>query len=255
MTEVLSTLSIPDVLSTLSIPDVLSAWSIPEEIRSYLAVLGLLLCWKLHGIEARRKKAVISQFYICLSRNDPATCDRCRMAHMHVFRGRMPREVGLRIHCSNRLGCRCALIPITRQWPIAKRLRRQARRKKGALPLSEQDLQALLHEDASLSDDDRLTETVVLAMLAEKTRPEAALQAYREAIAQDPEPSIALQQAAAYIGMAEILEQSGDVKEALQVTRDFLKAFSKKDRYYQLTKPQYNGMLARQKRLVRQLLQ
>jgi len=55
--------------------------------------------------------------------------------------------------------------------------------------------------------------------------------------------------------MAEILEQSGDVKEALQVTRDFLKAFSKKERYYLLTKPQYNGMLARQKRLVRQLLQ
>src|SRR5712691_866750 len=245
MTEVLSTLSIPDVLSAWSIPDMLSTLSIPEEIRSYLAVLGLLLCWKLHGIEARRKHAVISQFYICLSRNDPTTCDRWRM----------PREVGLRIHCSNRLGCRCALIPITRQWPIAKRLRRQVRRKKGALPMSEQDLQALLREDASLSDDDRLTETVVLAMLAEKTKPEAALQAYREAIAQDPEPSIALVQAAAYIGVAEILEQSGDVKEALQVTRDFLKAFSKKERYYLLTKPQYNGMLARQKRLVRQLLQ
>ena len=244
-----------DLLPTLGMPDVLSAVIIPEEVRSYLAVLGLLLCWKLHRFDVRRRRAVISQFYICLSRNDPQTCDRCRMAHMHVFRGRMPREVGLRIHCSNRLGCRCALIPITRQWPIAKRLRRQVRRKKGALPLSEQDLQALLHEDASLSDDDRLTETVVLAMLAEKTRPEAALQAYREAIAQAPEPSIALLQAAAYIGMAEILEQSGDVKEALQVTRDFLKAFSKKERYYLLTKPQYNGMLARQKRLVRQLLQ
>ena len=237
--------------------DLLSTLIIPEEVRSYVAVLGLLLCWKLHAyaMEVRRRRAFASRLYICLSENDPQTCTRCRMAHLHVYSERMPREVGLRIRCSNRLGCRCALIPITRQWPIAKRLRRQVRRKKGALPLSEQDLQALLHEDASLSDDDRLTETVVLAMLAEKTRPEAALQAYREAIAQDPEPSIALLQAAAYIGMAEILEQSGDVKEALQVTRDFLKAFSKKDRYYQLTKPQYNGMLARQKRLVRQLLQ
>src|SRR6059036_1760245 len=167
-----------DLLPTLGMPDVLSAVIIPEEVRSYLAVLGLLLCWKLHRFDVRRRRAVISQFYICLSRNDPQTCDRCRMALMHVFRGRMPREVGFRIHCSNRLGCRCALIPITRQWPIAKRLRRQVRRKKGALPLSEQDLQALLHEDASLSDDvrDRLTETVVLAMLAEKTKPEAALQ-------------------------------------------------------------------------------
>src|SRR5881628_3790697 len=235
--------------------DLLSALIIPEEVRSYLAVIGLLLCWKLHALELRRRRAVTSQFFICLSENDPQTCTQCRKAHLHVYSGPMAREVGLRIHCSNRLGCRCALIPITRQWPIAKRLRRQVRRKKGALPLSEQDLQALLHEDASLSDDDRLTETVVLAMLAEKTRPEAALQAYREAIAQAPEPSIALLQAAAYIGMAEILEQSGDVKEALQITRDFLKAFSKNERYYLLTKPQHNGMLARQKRLVRQLLQ
>src|SRR2546428_6702756 len=93
------------------------------------------------------------------------------MAHMHWCRGRMAWEVGLGIHCSNRLGWRCALIPITRQWPIAKRLRRQVRRKKGALPLSEQDLQALLREDASLSDDDRLTETVLRAMVAGKTRP------------------------------------------------------------------------------------
>ena len=244
-----------DVLSTLNIPDVLSTLNIPEEIRNYLAILGLLLCWKLHGIEVRRKRAIISQLYICLSRNDPETCDRCRMAHLNVFSGRMAREVGLRIHCSNPLGCRCALIPITLQWPVAKRLRRQVRRKRGSLPLSEEDLQDLLREGGSLSDHDRLTETVLLAMLAEKTNPEAALQAYREAIAEDPETSIALLQAAAYIRMAEILEQSGDVREALQVTRDFLKAFSEKERYYLLTKPQYNGMLARQKRLVRQLLQ
>src|SRR5205807_8477984 len=178
------------------------------------------LCWKLHRFEVRRKRAVISQFYICLSRNDPQTCDRCRMAHMHVFRGRMPREVGFRIHSSNRLGCRCALIPITRQWPIAKRLRRQIKRgKSGAHQLSDQDLHALLDGGESLNNHDRLAQTVLRAMLAEETNPEAAIQTYRQTIAQAPEASLALQQAAAYMRLARILERSGDFKGALQVTR------------------------------------
>src|SRR5438093_13469968 len=95
-----------DLLPTLGMPDVLSAVIIPEEVRSYLAVLGLLLCWKLHRFDVRRRRAVISQFYICLSRNDPQTCDRCRMAHMHVYRGRMPSEVGFSILYSTYLRSR-----------------------------------------------------------------------------------------------------------------------------------------------------
>ena len=65
--------------------DLLSTLSIPEEIRSYLAVLGLLLCWKLHGIEARRKKAVISQFYICLG--DARFLDRQYTVFGHTVEG------------------------------------------------------------------------------------------------------------------------------------------------------------------------
>jgi hypothetical protein len=38
------------------------------------------------------------------------------------------------------------------------------------------------------------------------------------------------------------------------VTRAFQKAFSKKERYCLLTKPQYNGLKARHKRLIGQLL-
>ena len=234
--------------------DLLATLIIPEEVRSYLAILGLLLCWKLHAIEIRSGRAVASQLYICFSENDPQTCTRCRMAHLCVYSGRMPREVGFRIHCSNRHGCRCALIPITRQWPVAKRLKRQIG-KSGSLRLSDQDLDALLHAEGRLSDHDRLAQTVLRAMLAEETKPEAALQTYRHAIAQAPEASIALLQAAAYTRLARILERSGDLKEALQVTRAFLKAFSEKERYYLLTKPQYNGMLARQNRLIRRLLQ
>src|SRR5207244_12815658 len=100
-----------------SMTDVLSALISPEEVRSYLAVIGLLLCWKLHALELRRRRAVTSQFFICLSENDPQTCTQCRKAHLHVYSGPMAREVGLRIHCSNRLGCRCALIPIHRPCP------------------------------------------------------------------------------------------------------------------------------------------
>ena len=233
--------------------DLLATLIIPEEVRSYLAVLGLLLCWKLHAIEVRSGRAVASQLYICLSENDPQTCTRCRMAHLCVYSGRMPREVGFRIHCSNHLGCRCALIPITRQWPVARRLKRRIG-KSGSLQLSDQDLDVLLHAEGRLSDHDRLAQTVLRAMLAEETKPEAALQTYRHAIAQAPEASIALLQAAAYTRLARVLERSGDFKEALQVTRAFLKAFSEKERYCLLTKPQHNGMLARQNRLIRRLL-
>jgi hypothetical protein len=91
-------------------------------------------------------------------------------------------------------------------------------------------------------------------MLAEETKPEAALQTYRQVIAQAPETTIALQQAAAYMRLARILERSGDFREALQVTRACVKEFSEKERYVLLTKPQYNGMVARQSRLIRQHL-
>lgn len=238
--------------------DLLSTLIIPEEVRSYLAVVGLLLCWKLHAyaMEVRRRRAFTSRLYICLSENDPATCTRCRMSHLHVYSERVPREVGLRIHCSNRLGCRCALIPISRQWPVAARLRRQIKRAKSAShQLSEQDLNALLDEEGKLSKHDRLAQTLLRAMLAEETKPEAAIQTYRQIIAQAPETSIALQQAAAYMRLARILERSGDLGEALQVTRACVKAFSEKERYIHLTKPQYNGMLARQSRLIRGVLQ
>ena len=69
--------------------DLLSALIIPEEVRSYLAVIGLLLCWKLHALELRRRRAVTSQFFICLSENDPQTCSQCRIAHLHVYAGPM----------------------------------------------------------------------------------------------------------------------------------------------------------------------
>jgi tetratricopeptide (TPR) repeat protein len=232
--------------------DLLSTLIIVEEVRSCLAVLGLLLCWKLHAIELRHRGAVTTQLFLCLSENDPETCAQCRMAHLCVYSGRMAREVGLRIHCSNRLGCRCALIPITRQWPVAKRLRKQMKRGEGgSLHLSDEDLQALLHEVGNLSNHDRLAQSLLRAMLAEDKNPEEALQTYRRIIAQAPETSIALQQAAAYMRTARILERSGDVGQALQVTRACVKVFSEKERYILLTKPQYNGMLARQSRLIR----
>src|SRR5712692_9429561 len=74
--------------------DLLSTLIIPEEVRSYLADLGLLLCWKLHAhaMEVRRRRAFTSRLYICLSENDPQTCTQCRMAHLHVYSERMPRR-------------------------------------------------------------------------------------------------------------------------------------------------------------------
>ena len=50
-----------------SMTDLLNVLIIPEEMSSYLAVLVLLLCWKLHAIEARRRRAVVPlQLYLSL---------------------------------------------------------------------------------------------------------------------------------------------------------------------------------------------
>ncbi len=226
---------------------------LPEDMPSYLAVLGLLLCWELHAIEARLRP-VPSQLYIALSENDPQACKRCSLAHLRVFLGRTPREVGFRIHCSNPDGCRCAFIPMTRQWPAAERLRSQVTGERGSHRLSTRELDALLHEEESLSGRDRLAQTVLRAVLAEETNPEEALQSHRQTIAQAAETGVALLQAAAYMRSVEILERSENFSEALQMTRTFLKVFSEKERYCLLTKPQYNGLKARHKRLIGQLL-
>jgi hypothetical protein len=123
--------------------------------------------------------------------------------------------------------------------------------------LSEQDIHALIHQGSrggKIADRDHLALRLLSAMLLEVTNPPAALSRYSQALAQATGGHDTLIRAAAYIRSAEFLEQSGHSEDALQVTRDFIREFTDKERDCFLTKPQYDGMVARRNRLLRSLM-
>ena len=256
---------------------VVFALLIPEEVPSLLAVLGLLFCWELHDIEVRQgriqPKPLLAfliplrielptvgarpTLYLYMARNDPRTCRRCRAAHAHVFSGHTPWEAGARIRCEDCLGCRCVIIPLEGRWPAAKQLLNELNSQRGPVQLSEQDIHALIHQGSrggKIADHDHLALRLLSAMLLEVTNPPAALSRYSQALAQATGGHDTLIRAAAYIRSAEFLEQSGHSEDALQVTRDFIREFTDKERDCFLTKPQYDGMVARRNRLLRSLM-
>src|SRR5712692_4092311 len=140
------------------------ALSLPEEMPSLLAILGELLCWKLYEIQVQggrikpkdvrdvlhrlapvrpillRRRRATPWLFIYLSRNDSQSCAQCTKAHLRVFSGSNIREAAAQIRCVNTRGCRCVVIPILGQWPVAERLRARLSSQHGFLQLSEQDL-------------------------------------------------------------------------------------------------------------------
>jgi hypothetical protein len=255
---------------------IVAALIIPEEVPSFLAVLGLLFCWELHTIEIQqgriRPKTLAAyliplrielpmvgarpMLFIYMARNDPRTCRLCRAAHAHVFSGRTPWEAGARIRCEDHLGCRCVIIPLEGRWPAAKQLLDLLNSQRGPVQLSEQDIHDLIRQGRGeeLTDHDHLALRLLSAMLLEKANPQAAFNCYGQALVPVAKGQHTLIRAATYLRSAELLEQSGHPKEALQVTRNFFREFKDKERDCFLTKPQYDGMVARQNRLIRSLL-
>ena len=255
---------------------IVAALIIPEEVPSLLAVLGLLFCWELHNVEIQQGRikprnlltylvplrielptlGAKPMLFIYMARNDPRTCPRCHAAHAHAFSGRTPWEAGARIRCEDPNGCRCVIIPLEGRWPAATELHNRLNSQRGPVRLSEQDIRDLLHQGrgGEITDHDHLALRLLSAMLLEETNPQTALSWYRQALAQATKGHHTLICAAAYLRSAEFLEQSGHSKDALQVTRDFFRAFTQKERDRFLTKPQYDGMVARQNRLIRSLM-
>ena len=255
---------------------IVAALIIPQEVPSLLAVLGLLFCWELHDMEIQQGRikprnllaylvplrielptlGARPMLFIYMARNDPRTCRLCRAAHAHAFSGHTPWEAGTRIRCEDPLGCRCVVIPLEGRWPAAKQLFDRLNSQSGPDQLSEQDIHDLIHQGrgGELTDHDHLALRLLNAMLFEERNPQAALSWYRQALAQATKGHHTLICAAAYLRSAEFLEQSGYSKDALQVTRNFFRAFTQKERDRFLTKPQHDGMVARQNRLIRTLL-
>src|SRR6266849_5288999 len=249
---------------------------LPEDMPSYLAILGLLFCWKLHEVEDQlgriktedvrdvllrrlalarpilKKQRATPWLFIHLSRNDSQSCQQCLKAHLHVFSGSDLREAAAHIRCANTRGCRCVVIPIIGRWPMAKRLRAQLSSRRGSLQLSETNLRSLIRQGEDNSGQDQLACRLLSAMLGEKKNPRTARETYLQAIAATPKESNTLLQAAGYIRLADLLERAGDFTEAAHVTRSFLKTFAEKDwQRGVLAEPQYYGIKARKIRLLR----
>jgi len=263
---------------------------IPEEVPSLLAVLGLLFCWELHDVEVRQGRiqpknlqaylialrtelpslridlpslridlptvGARPTLYLYMARNDPRTCRLCRAAHAHVFSGRTPWEAGARIRCEDQFGCRCGIIPLEGRWAATKQLLNELNSQRGPVQLSEEDIHNLIRQGriGKIADHDHLALKLLSAMLLEETHPHAALNYYNQALAQATEGHPTLIRAAAYLRSVEFFEQSGHFEDALQVTRNFFKEFTDKERDRFLTKPQYDGMVARRNRLIRSLM-
>ena len=253
------------------------ALTLPEDMPSFLALLGQLLCLKLHETEvklgriqpldvrdllrrlARARPILLGRsaspcLFIYLSRNDSHSCARCAKAHLHMFAGNNPGEAPVKICCVNPLGCRCVVIPIIGRWPAAERLRARLSTERGYLQLSQQDLHALVHQGGDMCEQDQLARRLLRAMLGDETDPHDARETYWQVIADTANTSNVLLQGAAYIRLAELLERSGEFTEALNVTRSFLRAFTEKDRLRVLDKPQYDRMRALRTRLLRRFL-
>src|SRR2546422_8475856 len=226
--------------------------SLPEDIPGYLAILGLLFCWKLHAVEVQlgriktedvrdvlrrlalarpifQRQRATPWLFIHLSRNDSQSCPECLKAHLHVFSGSDLKEAAAHIHCVNTRGCRCVVIPIIGRWPMAKRLRAQLSSQCASIQLSELNLRSLIRQGGNNSAQDQLACRLLSAMLGEESDPHAARETYLQAIAGTHEGSNALLQTAGYIRLAELLERSGDFTEAAHLTRSFLKTIAYKD--------------------------
>src|SRR5260370_2100558 len=84
--------------------------SLPEDIPGYLAILGLLFCWKLHAVEVQlgrvqaedvrdvlrrlalarpifQRQRATPWLFLHLSRNDSQSCPECLKAHLHGVSG------------------------------------------------------------------------------------------------------------------------------------------------------------------------
>src|SRR2546427_5865731 len=147
---------------------------------------------------------------------------------------------------------RSTLFPYTTLFRSLNELNSQ----RGPVQLSEEDIHNLIRQRriGKIADHDHLALKLLSAMLLEETKPQAAHNYYNQALAQATEGHPTLIRAAAYIRSAEFFEQSRHFEDALQVTRNFFKEFTDKERDRFLTKPQYDGMVARRNRLIRSLM-
>ena len=217
---------------------------IPDLIPYFLSVLGLLLIWQMHEIQAKSGRIDAMDFWVVSGIRiflygtpcDTSACPACRSAHgmgflpayiaSQSFRTQIPK-------CSNPIGCRCLLVGLYGAWPEAEQARKQLKWKSSKVQLTDDQLQLFVEggktRRAGFSAD-RISLILLEAMQLEKTDPKAAINRYRFVVEEAQESRDLPFVISAYLRLSELLESVGDDQEAREVVSNFLERYRRRRR-------------------------
>ncbi len=216
--------------------------TLPDVFPYLLAILGLLLLWQLHAIQVRAGRIQVAsamdrsgiRWFLHVTPMDAHACVACRAANGMAF---LPSVVAARKFrpsartCTNAAGCRCVLVGLSGSWPEAERVLAQLNAGGGRLQLSGDRLDKLLagaQGAAGGNAADKAPLNMLLALQAEDSQPQAAIDAYRLVLDQAKKERDLQLLVPAYLRLADLLEQTGKQTDALEVTDRFLSAYSSK---------------------------
>ncbi len=244
---------------------------ISDLIPYFLSVLGLLLIWQMHEIQAQAGRIDAMDFWVVSGIRlflygtpcDTSACRACRSAHGMGFLPGYIASKGFREQlpkCSNPIGCRCLLVGLYGAWPQAELARKQLKWNHSKIQLTDDQLEALAEggktRRAGFSAD-RISLILLEAMQLEKTDPKAAINRYRFVVEEAQESRDLPFVIAAYLRLSELLESVSEDQEALEVVGNFLERYRSRRRglrlrrgeRYRPTEGQLNVMSIRRTRL------
>lgn len=207
---------------------------LPESLSYFVAILGLLILWEIHDRSVRAGRIQARDFwdrtgirlFVRITPLDRDACPVCKEQSGLTYFAADSRKARAKLHagCTNPSGCRCLLIGLYGGWPEAQRLLDRLKHERGPIPLSPESLGALLGggwERSVSAAVDRISVHMLEALLAERMDPDAATFRYRfvtdHAGAERDLPFVV----PAFLRLAELHRQAGQVAEALGVIDRF----------------------------------
>lgn len=251
--------------------------SINDILPYLLGILGLLMTWELHDLEVRAGRikgldisdpAAIRSWlrscwdntmYVYATPNDAHACEPCRKANHTVFSSTLVRR-GRKFHplaspCVNPAGCRCLVVGLVGDWPVAQKLLTALRHTDDATALlTDMDMAEFLTAGQAARDSaDCMGIYLLQALRAEGAHPQFAISRYRQLIMSTTHGIDHPFVIPAYLRLSDLLERAGRSTEALDVLDDFYTTVLHKKGRHAPSAAQTTLMFARRARLLRRL--
>jgi hypothetical protein len=234
---------------------------VPDFIPFALAILGLLLIWKLYTlqVQAGRIQAIDIwdrsgiRMFIHATPCDHMACPACNEAHGLVFLPSLVAQKKFKVMagpCTNPSGCRCLLVGLYAGWPEAQTVFGRLKEQSGTFRFAAEELAAFLQDPWQRSvglSVDRVSVKLLGAFLEEGSDPEAAILGYRYVIEHAEEERDAPFLIPSYFRLSDLLERMARPADALPVVNQFLKLY---DKTILATESHLTMMKARQLRLM-----